>query len=131
MREIKFRTWAFNKMQYPDNGGDVFIRINGETCICLDTGEWKKGYNVSFDKYNDIILMQYTGLKDKNGKEIYEGDIINKDNNSPYSYEVFFDNGCFFVKTINYGLKRLGFFVDIEVIGNIYENTELLKQCLK
>ena len=62
-------------------------------------------------------LMQFTGLKDKNGKEIYEGDIVRQDYDNALC-EVKFISGCFSP------FKHDGQFV---VIGNIYENPELLK----
>jgi len=80
----------------------------------------------------DFVLMQFTGLKDNNGREIYEGDILDiglrdQDGNpvvAPVSYEAYLagyvlDNG-------GYGIwQRLG--GDCEVIGNIFENPELLE----
>lgn len=80
-------------------------------------------------------IMQYTGLKDKNGKEIYEGDIL--DINDQYNligsdiYEVVFSDGAFRIDGAELailhnspGCDALG--EDTEVIGNIYENPELL-----
>lgn len=75
------------------------------------------------DKHFDI--MQYTGLKDKNGKEIYEGDIgtdINDD-----MYEVRFDDGAFVVIRDGNVIEPLSEVESyMEVIGNIYENPELI-----
>jgi uncharacterized phage protein (TIGR01671 family) len=89
---------------------------------------------------NNCVLMQYTGLKDKNGKEIYEGDIIwypaeawmnqdgramvywNKDSLGWYAEDTKQSGDC--------SNDELVAFIspDIEVIGNIYENPELLKE---
>ena len=69
--------------------------------------------------------MQYTGLKDKNGKEIYEGDIL-LTNNQTYNYEVKFEDCSFGVQTKHYGFINLIGCGELEIIGNIYENPELL-----
>jgi uncharacterized phage protein (TIGR01671 family) len=82
---------------------------------------------------------QFTGLKDKNGKEIYEGDVINLHDlceminvNAIIEWS---DEGCFFrpreIRTNRKGGRYWfywDFITDIEIIGNIYENPELLKQ---
>lgn len=72
---------------------------------------------------NDLDFQEFTGLLDKNGKEIYEGDIIEFD----YPMEVIFDKGCWFVKTKGGLSLLLGYTYDGEVIGNVFENKNLLK----
>jgi uncharacterized phage protein (TIGR01671 family) len=87
-----------------------------------------------------IVLMRYTGFVDKNGKEIYEGDIV-KDGSIKYPYlkEVYWDDRFqWSVRLIHYGNQFSGsLFNDkyivpeemrIEVIGNVYQNPELLKK---
>lgn len=77
--------------------------------------------------FRDVKLMQSTGLKDKNGKEIFEGDVV-KCNGLLGTIESFKAMWiCSFVKYNNY--QKVGFFAqEIEVVGNIYENPELLEE---
>jgi hypothetical protein len=111
-REIKFRGWdkALKEMSYTPLHS---ISFNGT----LNYG------NADFTDY-PIEIMQFTGLHDKNGKEIYEGDIVEYEF-APCGLqrgEFIFNEGTFY-------LKGTGKFrpYDCEIIGNIYENTELLK----
>lgn len=115
MREIKFRAWS------PKFKTMVFMSL-------LPTGD--KTVQETY-VYSETTLMQYTGLQDKNGKEIYEGDVVrvtddvgNKDN-----IEMKWSS-----KRGNHMIGYwAGFSVldrkseEAEVIGNIYENPELLK----
>lgn len=100
-RPIKFRAWNnAEKKMYPEVED---IRERYET-----------------------YLMQYTGLKDKNGKEIYEGDIVNIDG---LIVPVIWYAGAWMVEYFTIPTKSyLSHFdeLDVEIIGNKYENTELL-----
>jgi uncharacterized phage protein (TIGR01671 family) len=116
MREIKFRAWdkKLNKMFIPNHidQGVVVVDVRHEDI---------NGFGTHEEEYpNPYELMQFTGLKDKNGKEIYEGDIVKyKDKLTLDEHIIEFENGRF-----GYPMADYKFY---EVIGNIYESPELLK----
>lgn len=121
MREIKFRAWDGSKMLSQKEIA-FFPSIMSTNPTTLDSG--------LKSLQNDMELMQYTGLKDKNGKEIYEGDVLSLDNDSLEEtiVLVYFDvdEAAWLVGD---GMESLGMAVgESEVIGNIYENPELLEK---
>ena len=125
--QIKFRAWdkTMNMMIYQDDTEFEF-RLTGKGIEVDDLTFVDTAFN---EKHEDIDceVMQYTGLKDKHGKEIYEGDIV--------SYILWLDGEK--RKTIVANVDKFRFAVnedmygDIEVIGNIYENPELVKGVIK
>ena len=119
MREIKFRAWDTLAKKWPRDFTDVVDPAG-------------KGGNVTLLRHADHIeLMQFTGLKDKDGKEIYVGDIVVFSGRSERSapYEVKFEGAQF--KAVRPEKMNQCGLIDteqwLEVIGNIYENHELLK----
>ncbi|MEC1543088.1 YopX family protein [Bacillus halotolerans] len=130
MREIKFRGMGINGEWYTGNLSIIKQKIKS---MGIDPGSYisnKAGVPFAY-RVRPETVGQYTGLKDKNGREIYEGDIvIDKRLNSA---EVVFDDGCFCVIGYLGDLRthpiRDSLFCGerFEVIGNIYENPELLE----
>ena len=134
-REIKFRA-------YDEYNNEMYI---------VDNLSFEDGLMIKVDMFNDyfepeeMILMQYTGLKDKNGVEIYEGDIIKFIDD----YDEFEDRDIYEIGVIQnydkiyknesdessfpncdyYFSKHLeDYYSECEVIGNVWENGELLKE---
>ena len=124
-REIKFRAWDKNKMMYYPS----WSTLSQKQVLVFEEPphEW-----VDDSDYNEeIILMQYTGLKDKKGIEIYEGDIIAQ-RGSPNTIVVFKGTGFALMEDCENAVWHQHFCngvmpMYIEVIGNIYANPELLK----
>lgn len=85
-------------------------------------------YVTGFFTDEGYIIQQFTDLQDKNEKEIYEGDIIKFTVNKSNNYEIFYYNGAFLFKVDDGSILPIYFAnkETIEVIGNIYENPNLL-----
>ena len=124
MREIKFRAW--------DKENEKMMKVSS---ISLENKEIavKDFGTYHFFRIKDIELMQYTGLKDKNGKEIYEGDILFfRDENMKYI--VVWQDAAFIIKSIEirkYSEKMCWLDdteICCEIVGNIYENKKLLEE---
>ncbi|WP_373757682.1 YopX family protein [Jeotgalibaca porci] len=131
MREIKFRVWCkqyeefiqFNKMGFLEDGSLWYVQGVDE-----NEEEINPPY---FENQNDWELMQYTDLKDTNGVEIYDGDVIRfilgDYNIREYVEEVVYSDGAFWCGNwLLFDAKMND--DDLEVLGNIYENPELLER---
>jgi len=128
MREIKFRAWNKKLKRFAPE--DCSIQIQGDDAhVAFDT------FNGNFDTevwdLKDVDLLQFTGLVDLNGADIYEGDII-KPTKSAWCVGgigmIAFSGGAFVNRKsdadcIFHGINS----VHHEIIGNIYENPELIK----
>ena len=135
MREIKFRAYIKK-----DCDKELVGKILEVSSLHLKKNKAIIGYSISKSnygnhsfKYEDIELMQYTGLHDKNGKEIYEGDIIQYGDIHKGIVEYSEKYAQFILKetdNISDEYEALGEFniIVFEVIGNIYDNKELLNE---
>ena len=126
MREIKFRAW-FDGHMYEVAKLDFWGDPDQATCdmALMSLTEYGNVEEI-FDVYlNEVELMQYTGLKDKNGKEIYEGDIVDCFAGE-YRHGIWEYQNRF---AIEFGWTQSMWDMlncdRLEVLGNIYENPEL------
>ena len=148
-REIKFRAWDTKEKKMLDSNSDGTCKVRADV---YDVAFLMLGLNGEVIKYERertrgatffdagvqgqheidgtgerFVLMQYTGLKDKNGKEIYEGDVCKV---RPYAKESleFIGTVGFCEGSFNFGRRdqQVGGYAYIEIIGNIYENPNLL-----
>ncbi len=122
-REIKFRAWDNeNKYMITSKQGIFTALRNSMNITVQDNGYYNNGDLLKPNK-EKYTLMQYTGLKDKNGVEIYEGDKVKaKFYGKEVAGEIGFNSGCYLLWNSCVSDNQLFIFTDIEVIGNIYEN---------
>ena len=127
MRDLEFRAWWKDTKRFLDCD-EWYMTCSGAKYL---------HYAVMPYKDDNFIIEQFTGLKDKNGQKIFEGDIVKYDDGDAYGVCSF--NGCFGIKNRNLSVLYSSYtFNDndlysstgklrLEVIGNIHENPELLE----
>lgn len=132
-REIKFRTWdkEEKKMHYSDSklDYDIWFSLARGKVECLQNCAYTDSFGDEHDDWQPLDnIMQYIGLRDKNGKEIYEGDIVEIPKEDGY-FKIEWDGD-----SARFVMNGDGLTVDfdnfwsyeIEVVGNRFDNPELL-----
>lgn len=124
MREIKFRAWLSTKNKMKSWDDICLDEFHGEISIC----------SLMVGDYANLKVMQYTGLKDKNDKEIYEGDIVRVVRQSwTKDFEILWNNDRSGFMVWQGNQPNISFdltcdtiiLFNIEIIGNIWDNPEL------
>ena len=123
----RYRAWdKIHKTMYEVD--DIMSIDFGKSEISVKTLFFEQ---TNYYKFDDVVLMQSTGLRDKNGKEIFEGDVVKMPKNvysEPTYYEVVrHRGGAYRLESKQYGCELWLRHTDCEIAGDIYENPELVE----
>lgn len=128
-REVKFRAWNIEKK--------IMCYDNEDLSACYWDGAYSSEVGIINEYLNlpehlrNYEYMQYIGVNDKNGKEIYEDDIVLSDDGKVGQVQWFEEHLAFMIWCVTNNKVYFAYendFSKIEVIGNVYENADLLKE---
>ncbi len=131
MRRFKFRVWHKTQKRWLDPWAEedpmLSLKDFGEGCEVYlydrETGDWSNRNCMM----KDIVIQQYTGMNDKNGKEIYEGDVVTGCHPfDQYGKIIRSPDGAYQISNDFCEHILIGFCDRVEVVGNIYENPGLV-----
>lgn len=133
MRENEFKIWDIDKKEMYFTGRASNVTANNSimeinlVCDCIGWAVIVKRFGADVcEEVKNFKMLEYTGTKDKNNKKIYEGDITN-DVDYGYMTCIFKDGTFMWYSKEKFGIRFMNYIPSVEVIGNIYENPELLK----
>jgi uncharacterized phage protein (TIGR01671 family) len=139
MREFKFRVWHKKENRWLDPWDEedpiLSLKDYGHGCEVFTYNRERKSHDNLDCLMTDVVIQQYTGLKDKNGKEIYESDVLqytvpqvgsSKEKNATESGMVVFDRGVFWCNYPLYEVVSQNW--NCTIIGNIYEDEGLINE---
>lgn len=123
-REIKFRVWHKEDKKY------IYDPIELELImLSLDITVNNPSIGFASEYFEFFDFQQFTGLTDKKGREIYDGDIVKSVHWNPEIMQVCFDRGAFYLAGADrHELADIKYVSEFEVIGNIYENPDLINK---
>lgn len=127
-REIKFRAWLKEEKKIVNV---ETIDFTDKSIQYLEKSEIINAYLLRRVSFDDVELMQYTGIKDKNGKEVYEGDIVilndaEEENRCVVKYK--YGSYILIDGDLREDLSNVESHKFLEVVGNIYENKNLMEE---
>lgn len=130
MRQIKFRAWDGKKMHLPEYSDKEDFHIMADGTISFTKEYGYERHEMTMTRESNWVLMQFTGMKDESGLDVYEDDILETrvQDGSKVLLHIVFQNGGFYAKPIREVIYRApDSWYLCRVVGNAYEHPHLLQ----